>query len=207
MLLVADLHLGKTATFQRHGIAVPDGSTDGTLKILSERLRQTRAAKLTVLGDLFHARSSLSPRTVKRMESFFAIHPEVAFALVPGNHDVQVGPLPSHWPLQRWADVVQLGRIELSHHAGAVPDSADLRIVGHLHPAVRLNTRLGIGDRVPCFWYSQGCLTLPAMGEFTGTSLVQPSGDDQVWLIADNEVIPFALKSRRTTPLTGQAQR
>ena len=37
-LLVADLHLGKEATFRRHGIPVPGGSSDGTLQSVTAML-------------------------------------------------------------------------------------------------------------------------------------------------------------------------
>jgi len=56
-LLVADLHLGKAATFRSQGIPVPEGSAQKDLARLALLVAATRARRLIVLGDLFHAKS------------------------------------------------------------------------------------------------------------------------------------------------------
>ena len=61
-LLVADLHLGKEATFRHRGIPVPDGAATKDLARLAMLVAQTRARRLLILGDLFHARSGCTDR-------------------------------------------------------------------------------------------------------------------------------------------------
>jgi len=61
-------------------------------------------------------------------------------------------------------------------------------LAGHIHPAVRLS---GDGDsvRLPCFWFSPRVGVLPAFGAFTGSATVRPREGDQVFVIADGEII------------------
>ena len=56
-LLVADLHLGKAATFRKAGIPVPEGSAQRDLARLADLVVRHAVRRLLVLGDLFHARS------------------------------------------------------------------------------------------------------------------------------------------------------
>lgn len=187
-LLVADLHLGKEATFRRHGIPVPSGSTDGTLAAVSKMLEHTGARRLIILGDLFHARSSLSSDTCQSVESFLQRHAGVEVVLVSGNHDRHVGALPPSWPIDLAGDVLTLPGIVLVHEPEAVGPAGDLVICGHIHPAVRMYSSTESLGSLPCFWLSGRQLVLPAIGEFTGTYQVKPRGSDRVWLIADGSI-------------------
>jgi len=35
----------------------------------------------------------------------------------------------------------------------------------------------------------QGCLVLPACGQFTGTALNTPKDQDQVWVMVDKQIV------------------
>lgn len=194
-LLVADPHLGKEATFRRHGIPVPIGSSNGTLQTITRLLGRTQASRLMILGDLFHARSSLSRDICRSLSQFFEEHPSVEVTLVRGNHDAHVGQLPAEWPIEVVEPGLVMDRIALGHHPRSVPDGASMWMCGHLHPAIRLHTREDLRFRVPCFWLERGCLVLPAIGEFTGTHRVKPGAGSRVWVIAENEVIEHHVAS------------
>ena len=187
-LFVADPHFGKAATFRRHSIPVPRGSTVGTLEKITDLLAATDAHHLVILGDMFHARSSLSADVRDSLERFFANQAGIQFTLVRGNHDAQVGPLPRQWPIE----IVEPGRrmknIAFGHQPTEVPAGAELMLCGHLHPAIRVGGR---HDRVtlPCFWLSNRRLIFPAIGQFTGTELIRPRGSDRAWIIADDQIL------------------
>ena len=186
-LLVADLHLGKEATFRRHGIPVPVGATDGTLQLVDGMLRQCRASRLVVLGDLFHARSSLSPQVQDSFSLFLDLHADIEMTLVRGNHDRSVGCLPSEWKIESAGDQMHLGDVTLTHEP-LTSSHARLSICGHIHPSYRVP---GAGQSVgalPCFWLSGCQLMLPAAGQFTGTYRAQPKSNDRVWVIADEAI-------------------
>ena len=90
-LFVADLHLGKEASFRRGGIPLPVGGTDETLARITKMLAATGAGHLVVLGDLFHTKTSLSNEVCNSVEQFFQQHKGLLTTLVPGNHDAHVG--------------------------------------------------------------------------------------------------------------------
>lgn len=189
-LLVADTHFGKEATFRRHGIGVPTGSTDATLAAVGRMLDQTGAIRLVILGDLFHARSSLAPDVKISVTRFLDHHDTVEFVLIGGNHDAHVGPLPQQWPIEVWPAGRAIGPVALGHHPGRVPDGSEILLCGHIHPAVRVSSHGDSVGKLPCFWLSDGCLVLPAIGDFTGTHAISPGRGDRIWLVAGDEIIP-----------------
>jgi metallophosphoesterase superfamily enzyme len=224
MLLVADLHLGKEATFRANGLAVPRGATDATLGVITQMIAQTGAERLTILGDLFHARSSLVESVRESFTRFLGLHRALDVTLVVGNHDVATGPLSGQWPLRVVAPPWIVDAVTLEHFPGpprratalgecvlpaeatalgeCLLPSEDSRIclAGHLHPAVRLGDAISTAGKLPCFFFdsANSCLILPAIGQFTGTAVVQPTGGDRVWVLADGEVIEVATaRSRR----------
>jgi len=193
MLLVADLHLGKESTFRRNGIAVPEGPTAATLRAVSRLLSRSGATRLCILGDLFHAPSSLTAGVRGHLNEFFARHTQVTATLVLGNHDRALGNRLAAFPLQVVRHAWEVDRVMLTHEPQPPDSGADLTISGHLHPALRVEA--GPGGRCACFWWSKKCFVLPAMGAFTGTSLVKPKRHDRVWLVAGDRVIPSAARS------------
>jgi metallophosphoesterase superfamily enzyme len=64
-------------------------------------------------------------------------------------------------------------------------------LAGHIHPAVRLTS----GEeslRLPCFWFGARYGVLPAFGAFTGTAEIRPRRGDQVYVVAEQEVLKVA---------------
>jgi uncharacterized protein len=190
-LFVADAHLGKEATFRAHGIPVPTGSTDGTLARITQMLNATGAKQLFILGDMFHAASSFSKDFRASLQRFCDSHVQVELTLVRGNHDVRASQLLSDWPICVIEEGVRFPRVAIGHHPGGVPAGADIYLCGHLHPAIRVSSREASLGKFPCFWYSKGCLVLPAIGEFTGTHVIRNNLNDQVWIVVDDEVMKF----------------
>ncbi len=212
MLLVADPHLGKEATFRANGLAVPRGTTDATLDGISRMIAETGAERLTILGDLFHARSSLVESVRESFSRFLELHHAVDVTLVVGNHDVATGPLSGQWPLRVVEPPWVVDAVTMEHFPGpprkatalgeCLLPSQDSRIclAGHLHPAVRLGDAISTAGKLPCFFFdsANSCLILPAIGQFTGTAAVQPTDGDRVWVLADGEVIEVTtVRSRR----------
>lgn len=189
-LLVADLHLGKETTFRRHGVAVPEGATRATLERLAKMVREQRPSEVWILGDLFHARSSLSAAVVQQFEAFLAAHSAVRFRLVRGNHDLHYQSWPQSWKLETIAPPVMINRVALAHYPGERPAEAEMLICGHLHPAVRLRAEAGLEGRQACFALQpSGDLVLPALGRFTGTALLKRQDVRRVWLPLGDRVM------------------
>jgi len=58
-LLLADLHVGKVETFQRHGVALPTAQARADVMRLDGVITATGAERVFVLGDLIHGRAAL----------------------------------------------------------------------------------------------------------------------------------------------------
>jgi DNA ligase-associated metallophosphoesterase len=185
-LLVADLHIGKAATFRDHAIPIPTGTTVDDLQRLSTSLVRTKAGRLIVLGDLFHSVSAQDERFLHLLRSWRERHSEVELAVVPGNHDQHAG---SPAPGLGWRE------LEEGHRDGPFsfrhfPEESDGAYVfaGHIHPLARVRDgRESV--LLPCFHFSHRICTLPAFSTFTGGSRIRPRGDDIVFVAADDAVI------------------
>jgi DNA ligase-associated metallophosphoesterase len=208
LLLVADVHFGKAASFRRLGVPVPSGTTGGNLARLDALLARLAGAvrELVFLGDFLHAASGRAPATLAALQAWRGCHAGITMTLVRGNHDDHAGDPPPGLHIT----VVD----EPWHHAGlalchdpATPCApgapADYVVAGHLHPT----TMLGRGYdalRLPCFHARAGrstpdgqpgpagVLVLPAFGEFTGGAAVRAAVGDVVCVAAGDRVVRLA---------------
>jgi DNA ligase-associated metallophosphoesterase len=188
-LFIADTHFGKEATFRSAGLAVPRGSTQSTLATITQMVSECQAIRLVLLGDMFHARSSISEDIRESMDAFFAAHSTLRFTLVLGNHDRGIRELSNHWPMEIVDSGTAIDGVSISHIPQAPSPPTKLLLCGHLHPAVRFSSLVDSVGKLPCFWLSNGQLVLPAVGDFTGTQVVRPSKSDRTWVIADDQIL------------------
>ncbi len=193
MLIVADVHIGKAATFRARGVPVPEGTTAGTLARLSALIESTAPDTVAFLGDLLHAREALGARVMGAVEQWRERHADVAMVLVEGNHDAKAGALPASLDIERVGEPWRVDGVALRHHPVADDDGDAL--AGHLHPVVRLRGRADDAARLPCFWKREGLTILPAFGDFTGGATIQREPGDRVFAIAEERLfeIPSVL--------------
>lgn len=187
-LYVADLHIGKAATFRARGVPVPQGTTTETLERLTRAVRRSAARELVVLGDLLHARESHAPDTLAALLRWREAHASLRCTVVMGNHDRHAGALDASLGFECLPAAHQGDHFLGVHEASDLADlagPADPRLVlaGHLHPVVTLSGRAD-RLRLPCFWLSGRVLTLPAFGAFTGGHRVDTPGTF-AFLVAD----------------------
>lgn len=186
---VADVHLGKGATFRASGIAVPEHAGTRDLQELGSLLRSTGATRLVVLGDLVHARSGMTDATVRAFERWRGSFAEVSVILVEGNHDRSAGTLPPSWGVEVVDAGADDGGLTLVHDPSEAPVGRPC-LAGHIHPAVRLRERLsGASVRIPAFVRMGDVLTLPAFGAFTGMKVVRLGGSDEAFAVCDGAVV------------------
>jgi DNA ligase-associated metallophosphoesterase len=177
-LLVADLHLGKDATFRAAGVPIPVGSSQETLNRLAKLIAKIKPRKVVVLGDLHHGKES-DPSLFNQWASD---HRETTIELIAGNHDRWIKECRLNFASEPSQDA---GGIMLAH---APQESAKPVICGHIHPGFRLEAGIR-SETLGCFWLQPTCFVLPAFGEFTGLYSVQPNRGDQVFVIAGNQVL------------------
>jgi uncharacterized protein len=174
-LFVADLHLGKAATFRALGAPAPTGVSEETLRRLAELIETIRPQYVVALGDFTHARAGMTPGLLKSLCAWRCRWSSLTFTIVLGNHDRGAERFYADCGFA-WAHAPALiGGIECRHHP-ITPDNVagPLALAGHLHPVVRLNGPGGDSLRTPCFVVGNRQIVLPAFGEFVGGSLVTP---------------------------------
>ena len=191
VLFIADLHLGKAATYRKLGQPVPSGTTLENLQRISRLLRHYQPAKLVFLGDFLHAAAARTPSVFRALADWRLAFAGLDCLLVRGNHDSRAGD-PTPWLAITVVDEPWLiGPLAACHHPQSHPTHAVL--AGHLHPALQLHGRGRDRLRLPCFCFEARSAILPAFGEFTGGWTVTPSpglrlyavGGQAVWALPE----------------------
>jgi DNA ligase-associated metallophosphoesterase len=179
-LFVADLHLGKAATFRALGAPAPTGVSEETLRRLAELIETIEPEHVAVLGDFTHARAAMTRGLFASLCAWRARWSSLAFTIVLGNHDRGAEQAYSECGFSCVQAGAVLGGAECRHHPIDGADGAGaLALAGHLHPAVRLNGPRRDSLRTPCFVVGERQIVLPAFGEFVGGSLVTPSESER----------------------------
>ncbi|MGF1523556.1 MAG: ligase-associated DNA damage response endonuclease PdeM [Leptolyngbyaceae cyanobacterium] len=189
-LLVSDVHLGKSETFQHFGIPVPNQINEATLNRLKQACDRTQACRLFVLGDLFHAKAGMVDTVIDSWLQFLN-DTQLEAHLILGNHDRGLVDVLSQLSLTCHTQPIQLNTWVLSHEP--LPIAEGINICGHVHPCVRLG---GGSDRLrlPCFYWESDLqrLTLPSFGDFTGGYDVAIGHHATAYVVAEDRVIPFS---------------
>ncbi len=193
-LLVSDVHLGKSETFQALGVPISNQVNQATLDRLQVLCDRHQPDHLFILGDLFHSKQALVEEVLEQWFNFLAVV-QIDVKLIVGNHDRALVPTLQQLSLTCLTDPIQIDALVLSHEP--IPQSAAnqpaLNICGHVHPCVRLKTRLDT-LRLPCFYLNNAekSLILPSFGEFTGGYEVPLVRHTIAYAIAEDQVISFA---------------
>ncbi|MDB6134869.1 MAG: Calcineurin-like phosphoesterase [Verrucomicrobiales bacterium] len=194
-LVVADVHLGKSATFRARGLAVPEGDTAQDLAAMLDLVRLHKPARLVVNGDLFHAPSGLTPELKEDMEHFIRLL-GIPLTLVTGNHDAKISRLPTG--VREVSCLNHESGVRLIHdpaEAASAESDGRFHIAGHWHPAVRIADGRRTTLRLPCFLLRGPLLILPSFGSFTGGASMRPEPGDRFFVAPGERVmeVPGAL--------------
>jgi DNA ligase-associated metallophosphoesterase len=199
-LLVADVHLGKAATFRARGVPVPRGTTTATLERLDAVLARLPVARVVFLGDLLHGPDARAATTMAAVCAWRAVHPQIELLLVRGNHDRHAGDPPATLRIRSVPEPWVEGGLALCHTP--VPREDGFVVAGHVHPAFVLRGRGRQRARLPCFSIGPRVAVLPAFGAFTGMADITPGPGERIYVVADDCVVPVPV----TSPACGGAR-
>lgn len=161
LLVVSDLHLGKSDRIARLGGALlPPYESIETLSRLADDLDETRAQNVLCLGDSFDDLAASRGLPAAARDTLDRLMAGRRWIWIEGNHDP--GPIElggSH------LGQLRLGQLVFRHIAK--PDARPGEVSGHYHPKASLRTRVGHVSR-PAFLIDQTRLILPAYGRYTG---------------------------------------
>ncbi len=182
LLFISDLHLGKVSHFRKYGAAIPTAAIPGNFIHLDECIRHFCPQEIFFLGDLFH--SYLNSEW--QLFEAWAQKINCKMVLVAGNHDI-ISPLKYEVLGIQVVPEVSIEGFLFTHQ----PEEREgyFTVSGHLHPAVRIRGEGRQSLRLPCFFMSAGQLILPAFGSFTGMHTMEKTAGDDVFAIADRQVI------------------
>ncbi len=188
-LLLADMHIGKAASYRALHQPVPRGTTEATLARLDALLDEHDCEQLIVLGDFLHARAARAPATLARLHEWRKRHEDLKIVLIRGNHDRNAGDPPTSFDIEVVDEPWIVGPFALRHEPQAHATHAVL--AGHVHPVFVLRGKARQRLRLPCFLIGEQVSLLPAFGEFTGGWEITPTHANEVYLVGAGRVWPL----------------
>ncbi|TFF09618.1 ligase-associated DNA damage response endonuclease PdeM [Pseudomonas sp. BCA14] len=187
-LLIADAHFGKASAYRSLGQPVPQGTTRENLTKLEHLLATFACEQVIFLGDFLHGPGSHASGTLGALRAWRERHPHLSMTLIRGNHDKRAGDPPADLRIEVVAEPLLMGPFALQHEPDA--HASHHVLAGHVHPVYRLRGKGRQSLRLACFRIGRRISLLPAFGAFTGGYSVTSSDDEQVFVIADQNVWP-----------------
>ena len=185
MLIIADIHFGKAASFRALGVPVPRGTTSENLAALDALMARYATEEIMFLGDFLHARAAHASATVAAMLAWRQRNCALRLTLVRGNHDVRAGDPAASLGIDMVDEPHTVGAFSFCHH----PDiwGAGYVLAGHVHPVFLLASRRD-SLRLPCFLAGPTRMILPSFGAFTGGHPVNPAAGEHVYVSSGEAV-------------------
>lgn len=193
ILLIADPHIGKSGHFRKNGIPVPGRVNSTNIERMDKLISEMDPEHLIILGDLFHSQAN---KEWEQFKNWRKKYPTLKVSLVIGNHDILPGNTyhSSHINLFKQLRIDQFLLIHDLNELSQKSFADDTYILsGHIHPAIQLRGKGRQSMKLPCFYFGIQKGILPAFGKFTGTHVIEPRKGDQIYSIADSQVL--ALKT------------
>ena len=194
LLVVADIHFGKAASFRALGVPVPAGTTAQNLAALDALMGQHPVAHILFLGDFLHSKAAHAPTTLDAIRAWRVRHAGLRLTLVRGNHDNRAGDPPPELHISVVDEPHAIGPFVFCHH----PQESALGhvLAGHVHPVHRLRAA-GDSARLPCFVIGARSSVLPSFGAFTGGYAVEAGDGERLYVVADDGVFEVPPARRR----------
>ena len=191
-MIVSDTHFGKTGHFRKSGIAVPQQVYKEDLQRFFNLATDLKPERILVVGDFFHSTDNEEHNLFLRWKNDFN---SLQITLIKGNHDILGNTWYENAGIQLIEDFYEIGQFRFQHD----PAENDFLVKentfvfsGHVHPGIQMR---GIGKqslRLPCFYFTQNQCILPAFSKFSGLAIVKPKKQDQVYAIANDNIIKLA---------------
>ena len=185
LLMISDLHIGKSAHFRKNGIPVPAtvGLTD--LQRLTALMQEFKPKTLLVTGDMFHNNINSDANAFLEWRSEY---PDLGVILVKGNHDDLKKEDYEALGIEVYTKELLIPPFRFIHHKPKNTD-AYYNISGHIHPGVVLYGKARQRLKFPCFCFGSDCAIMPAFSVFTGLKILQPGEGDQFYAITPDRVV------------------
>jgi len=185
MLIISDLHIGKSAHFRKHGLQVPDavGLTD--LQRLTRLMTEFDPEVLLVTGDMFHNKINSDANAFMEWRRGYA---GLQVVLIKGNHDELKNEDYEALGIEVHQKELLCYPFRFIHDRPREFDEY-YNISGHIHPGVMLYGKARQRLKFPCFYFSSTCAVLPAFSVFTGLYMIEREVGDQFYAVTPDKVL------------------
>lgn len=186
-LVLADIHIGKSTHFQKHGIAIPNTILKNDLNKLETLMRHFNLEKIIVVGDMFHAENNSE---IQQFKDWKAQNSAIQFVLIKGNHDRYYHSIYKDLEVEVIKNELTFEGITFIHNLEHFKADG-CSISGHLHPGIYLKTKTKQGIKLPCFAIGKQHLILPAFSEFTGLNTRMDSNSFKFFAFTETGFFEF----------------
>jgi len=185
VLIISDIHIGKSAHFRRHGIPIPSTLGQKDLSRITKLVKSYQTDILIITGDMFHNKMNSD---VEDFKTWRNEHSALQIVLIKGNHDDLKAVDYAGLDIEIHEKEMLIFPFRFIHDK---PDTTDeyFNITGHIHPGVTIYGRARQQLRLPCFYFSDTCAVLPAFSAFTGLSNIKPGKGDVFYAITPTQVV------------------
>jgi putative SbcD/Mre11-related phosphoesterase len=145
-LVVADLHIGVEYEYYRSGIRIPS-NTERMKRDLERLVRQTRAKRLVILGDVKHKVPGMTRQEFREIpDLLYSLATKIRVDVIPGNHDSGLKDIiPNNVSLHSNRGFLTEDCFLFHGHTWPSPEflKANYVLVGHEHPQIEFIDSLG----------------------------------------------------------------
>lgn len=187
ILIVSDLHFGKSGHFRKSGIGIPQNIYKEDLQRLFSQIQFFKPKIVLIVGDMFHSSENKEISFFVKWRNDLA---HVEFYLVKGNHDILPKIFYEEANIKLFEDKLSVSKFCFTHDIAAFCDDGKLfTFSGHIHPGIKMNGSGNQSLMLPCFYFGKKHAVLPAFSAFTGLAKIKPVKTDNVFVLAENAVI------------------
>lgn len=186
LLVISDIHLGKSAHFRKAGLQIPSTLAKSDLQRLSLIINQYQPNTLLINGDMFHHEFNTDIDEFERWKQSYS---SLKFILVKGNHDRLTHKHYKDLGIEVHEPSYCIDKFCLIHDSTHCKEESLYPISGHIHPGVTLIGKAKQRLSFPCFYFGKEYAILPAFSTFTGLSKIKPKQGDAIYAITDSKVI------------------
>jgi len=187
ILIMSDLHLGKTGHFRKSGIAIPQAIFKEDMQRLVTQLQIFKPRQVIIIGDMFHSYDNKEHEFFLKWRQDFA---DIPIHLVKGNHDI----LKEAWYVKAGITInkceLAIGDFVFVHDFNdcSIPDKGYI-FSGHIHPGVTVRGAGRQSLHFPCFYFGKEYAVLPAFSKFTGTYTIEPKAGESVFALVEQTLV------------------
>jgi putative SbcD/Mre11-related phosphoesterase len=146
VLAITDLHIGIEYELYKSGINIPSQVKE-IKKILEDLIKQTRAKRLVILGDLKHDVPGISYQEMREIPQLLKeLSEKIKVGLCLGNHDTYVKQLSPEGIEIHESRGFKIGKFGFLHgHTWPSKEiiTCDCLIMGHTHPTIQFKDKFG----------------------------------------------------------------